>query len=135
MIGSHASTSLAASRAAITIVAGPCSGDLVGGGVTPAGDPAVVGLFKAAAERAGLRIGSGPRVALLGYGARPARADIVVSLDTPYVLALSKAAIAKIALYGSTPEAMTALVDVLVGTAHAPGRLPVSVPGAARMGC
>jgi beta-N-acetylhexosaminidase len=135
VIGSHASTSLAASRAAITIVAGPCSGDLVGGGVTPEGDPTVVGMFKAAAERAGLRIGSGPRVALLGYGALPARADIVVSLDTPYVLALSKAAIAKIALYGSTPEAMTALVDVLIGRAHAPGRLPVSVPGAARTGC
>jgi beta-N-acetylhexosaminidase len=38
-------------------------------------------------------------------------------------------------MYGDTPGAMRALVQVLLGRARAPGRLPVPVPGVERSGC
>ena len=83
-----------------------------------------------AAGAAGLRVGpGGTTVALLAYRYGPASADVVVSLDTPYVLASSRASVAKLALFGSNTEAMTALVAVLTGKASAQGRLPVSVQG------
>ena len=41
----------------------------------------------------------------------------------------------KIAMYGDTPGAMRALVDVLLGRERAPGRLPVPVDDVARTGC
>ena len=43
--------------------------------------------------------------------------------------------LAAIATYGDTPGAMSALVDVLLGRARAPGRLPVDVAGVERAGC
>jgi beta-N-acetylhexosaminidase len=74
-------------------------------------------------------------VALVGYAGGPATADVVVSLDTPYVLGHSAASSARIAVYGDTPGAMRSLVDVLLGRARAPGTLPVPVPGVPRDGC
>jgi beta-N-acetylhexosaminidase len=63
------------------------------------------------------------------------RGDVVVALDTPYVLGRSAAARARLATFGDTPEAMGALVSVLLGRATAPGHLPVPVAGVARDGC
>jgi beta-N-acetylhexosaminidase len=74
-------------------------------------------------------------VALVGYGGSPARGDVVVTTDTPYPLGGSSARVARIAMYGDTPGAMRALVQVLLGKADAPGRLPVPVRGAPRRGC
>ena len=89
-----------------------------------------------AAEDAGLAVGSGEVVRLLGaLPPNPGSGDVVVSLDTPYALAESSATTAKIALYGRTPDAFRALVDVLTGAASAGGRLPVDVPGVQRDGC
>ncbi len=59
----------------------------------------------------------------------------MVSTDTPYSLGRSSARVAKVAMYGDTPGAMRALVAVLTGEAHAPGRLPVAVEGVQRRGC
>jgi beta-N-acetylhexosaminidase len=132
-------TSLAASKrlsaAGITVVSGPCEGRLVGSSVLAVGPGDAVATFNAAAARAGLGTGAGTTVALIGYGGSPRDADVVVSMDTPYPLAASHGAIARIALFGDTPGAMRALVDILLGRAGAPGRLPVPVPGVARTGC
>ncbi|MDQ3424512.1 MAG: beta-N-acetylhexosaminidase [Actinomycetota bacterium] len=135
VIGSHDAVSLRASRAAITVVDGPCSGRLVGDAVLASGDPEAVTAFNAAASAAGLATGSGDTIALLGYGAAAASADVVVATDTPYVLTDSRAAVARIATYGETPGAMRALVEVLLGRAPAPGRLPVPVSGVPSRGC
>jgi beta-N-acetylhexosaminidase len=131
--GDQASEQLSA--AAVTVVDGPCRGRLVGRSVRVTGPDDAVARFEEAAHRAGVRTGRGPLVALVGYGGAPARAAVVVSLDTPYVLADSRAGVAEIALYGDTPGAMRALVDVLTGRARATGELPVHVPGVARTGC
>lgn len=72
---------------------------------------------------------------LIGYHGRARRGSVVVSMDTPYILGPSRARTAKIAVYGETPGAMSALVDVLIGKATAPGRLPVHVAGVQRNGC
>jgi len=89
--------------------------------------------FAAAARQAGIGIGDGPLVTLIGYGGAPAAADVAVSLDAPWPLEKS-AAPAKIALYGRSQEAFDALLAVLAGKATAPGKLPVAVgpqgPGA-----
>lgn len=133
--GSGAAASAALSAAAITQVAGPCGGRLVGDAVSPVGDTAAVATFTAAARAAGLPIAAGgDAVALIGYGGSPATADVAVALDAPYVLAGAQARY-KIATYGDTPGAMRALVDVLTGAAPAPGTLPVRVKGVPRAGC
>jgi beta-N-acetylhexosaminidase len=129
VIGSHGALSQQLSAAAATLVQGTCTGPYVGPAVTPVGDPEAVRRFTSAARAAGLRIGGGRTVALLGYGAQGRPADVVVSLDTPYVLAYSSASVAKIALFGSDPGAMRALVSVLTGRTAARGHLPVAVPG------
>ncbi len=123
------------SAAGATVVSGPCRGRLVAASVRPVGDAALVSRFKSAARRAGLGVGAGTTVALLGHGDRPRRADVVVSTDTPYVLGSSRGRTARIAMYGETPGAMQALVRVLLGRAKAPGRLPVKVAGVPRTGC
>jgi beta-N-acetylhexosaminidase len=130
VVGSHARLSQQVSAEALTVVSGSCAGPYVGDTVTPEGSSAAVAAFAQAARAAGLAVGpGGTTVALLGYGAGPANADIVVSLDTPYVLAASTASVARFALYGADSEAMAALVAVLAGHATARGRLPVSVQG------
>ena len=124
------------SAAAITSVAGSCSGRLVGRQVRVTGPGLAVARFRSAARAAGLRVArkQGTRVRLVGYAGRGVRGDVVVALDTPYVLGHSRAR-AKIATYGDTTGAMHALVSVLLGRTKAPGRLPVDVAGVPRPGC
>lgn len=123
------------SASAVTSVSGPCSGRLVDDQVRVTGDPAAVATFRAFARDAGLRFGRrGTTVRLLGHGDAAARGDVVVALADPYVLGASRARI-RLATYGSTPGAVAALVDVLLGRAPAPGRLPVPVVGVPRPGC
>jgi beta-N-acetylhexosaminidase len=75
-------------------------------------------------------------VRLLASATGAGKGDVVVALDAPYGLGRSTGSAARIALYGRTPEAFAALVDVLTGEASAPGRLPVAVKGLpARAGC
>nr|WP_242680540.1 glycoside hydrolase family 3 N-terminal domain-containing protein [Nocardioides sp. IC4_145] len=75
----------------------------------------------------------GTPVHLVSGGAAPG-SGIVVATDRPSVLGGSAAAV-RIATYGTNPGAMAALVDVLLGRAEAPGRLPVEVSGVERRGC
>jgi len=133
--GSGRGASRALSAAAVTVVAGPCQGRLVGRAVQPVGDPVAVARFAAAARVAGLRVRKGgTRVAFAGYGDLSVQGDVVVAVDSPYVLGRSRATV-KVATYGDTPGAMAALVDVLTGRARGPGRLPVPVAGVRRTGC
>ena len=133
--GSGGPAARALSAAALTVVAGPCQGRLVGKAVRPVGDPVAVAHFTSAARAGGLPVGQrGSRVAFTGYGDGAMRAEVVVAVDTPYILADSRAPV-KVATYGDTPSAMAALVDVLTGSALAPGRLPVPVSGMPRRGC
>jgi beta-N-acetylhexosaminidase len=123
------------SAAAITSVAGPCRGRLVGDRVHVTGPAPAVRTFRAAADAAGLSAGrQGTTVRLIGSGGGPAVGDVVVALGTPYPLGRSRAEV-KLATYGDTPGAMSALVDVLLGQAGAPGKLPVPVAGVPRAGC
>jgi beta-N-acetylhexosaminidase len=96
--------------------------------------------FAAAARNAGISIGKGPLVSLIGAPASPSSpvaaqtpADVAVALDAPWPLAQSTAP-ARIALYGRSPGAFDALAAVLAGHARATGKLPVAVgsqqPGA-----
>ena len=75
----------------------------------------------------------GTRLDLVGSGYPSASSSYVVAVDTPYVLGRTGAPV-RIATYGDTIGAMTALVAFLQGRAPAPGRLPVHVPGV-RRGC
>ena len=59
---------------------------------------------------------------------------MVVALDRPYVLGASRARV-KLATYGTTPGALSALTGVLLGRQPAPGHLPVPVGGVGRTGC
>ena len=134
-VGSSTKQSLALSRAGITVVDGPCRQAIVDGAVQPVGDPDAVAAFTDAADAAGLSVGSGAVVDFVGYGDTSGSGDVVVTTDTPYALGDSQATTARIALYGETPEAMRALVEVLIGERRAPGRLPVRVDGVSRTGC
>ena len=117
-------------------MSGPCSGALVGRKVTVTGPADAVRTFRAAADAAGLRVGRrGTTVRLVGFHGGPAKGDVVVALDTPYVLGRSRGRTARLAAYGQTPGAMRALVAVLQGTATAPGHLPVPVADVPRTGC
>lgn len=110
---------------AVTLVEGECEAELAGeslqiqGGTQQDRDR-----LAAAAQEAGLEVGGGPVVTLLG-GSTPSSGDVVVALDRPEALADSTAE-TKVALYGRTSESFAALVDVLTG-AEAPGALPVEV--------
>ncbi len=123
------------SAGAATLASGACRGRLVGRSVRAYGPSDAVARFNAAAERAGLSTGSGTSVALIGYAGSGRSADVVVTMDTPYALGSSRARVAKVAMYGDTPGAMKALVEVLLGRARASGRLPVPVRGVQRTGC
>lgn len=130
VIGMHDGVSYDASLAGLTVAEGPCSGALVGDGVQlVGGTQADRERFETAAAEAGLSTSGGTSVRLLGGRDSPGRADVVVALDTPYVLGRSQAGTARIALYGRTPQAFRALVDVLLGDAPGKGRLPVAVEG------
>lgn len=137
VVGSHEDIAYAASLAGLTVVDGPCEGPLVGESIqVVGGDDTDRTRMVTAAEAAGLRVGSGDVVRLLGaLPPNPGSGDVVVSLDTPYALAASDASTAKIALYNRTPGGFRALVDVLTGRARSGGRLPVEVAGVERDGC
>ncbi|APF41954.1 beta-N-acetylhexosaminidase [Neomicrococcus aestuarii] len=122
-----ATESQAISAAAITTFGSKCSGPLVSGGIRISGGNATDrARLASAAEEAGLSVGNGTSVALLGTGSAYATADVVVALDAPYGLANSQAT-TKVALYGRTEGAFDALIDVLTGDAEATGMLPVEV--------
>lgn len=124
-----ATASRALSAAAITLVSGTCSGALVTDAVRVSGGTDTDrALFTAAAQDAGLAVGSGPTVLLAPSGAGGS-ADIVVALETPYVLGSARGSTAEFALYGRTAGAFEALIEVLTGKASARGRLPVEVGG------
>lgn len=134
--GSGSALSQRISAAAVTVLAGPCHGPMVPRSVRLAGgsdqDRA---RFARAARDAGISLGAGPLVTLIGYEGVPATGDVVVALDAPWPLAGS-AAPAKVALYGRSQEAFNALAAVLAGKAPATGKLPAAVgPHAPGSGC
>ncbi|MET4133903.1 glycoside hydrolase family 3 N-terminal domain-containing protein [Pseudarthrobacter sp. PvP090] len=132
--GSGSGLSQEVSAAAITVLSGPCDGPMVPASVRVTGGSAQDrARFAAAARNAGISIGKGPLVSLIGAPASPAApatpqspADVAVALDAPWPLAHSTAP-ARIALYGRSPGAFEALAAVLAGHAKAPGKLPVAV--------
>jgi beta-N-acetylhexosaminidase len=85
-----------------------------------------------AAEDARLAAGTG--VGFSGFQDATYDGEVAVATDTPYVLGRVGAPV-RLATYGDTPGAMSALVDVLLGRARATGRLPVDVAGVDRDGC
>ena len=134
--GSGEALSAKISARAITVVAGRCKGASVPGSVRVAGGtPVDRARFAAAAKDAGIALGRGPLVTLIGYGGGPVKSDLAVALDAPWPLAQS-AAPTKIALFGRSPGAYKALLAVLAGKAGAPGKLPAAVgPYPAGTGC
>ncbi len=127
-----ASTRLA--RAAVTSVAGPCSGRLIGHQVVVKGAAAKARLIPLLRQRGVRVVRTGAPVIALGAYGWPRNVDVAVAVDRPGPLSQVKARV-KIASFGSTNAAMNALVEVLLGERSAPGRLPVSVPGLPRQGC
>lgn len=135
LIGSNDELSYEESLAGMTVVQGTCGTPLVGSSIQVAGGTETDrARLSSAAEAAGLTVGAGEVVQLLS-GAEPAAGDVVVALDAPYPLGTSEATTARIALYGRTPAAFRALVDVLQGSATAGGTLPVTVDGVDQTGC
>ncbi|MDF8263172.1 glycoside hydrolase family 3 protein [Luteipulveratus flavus] len=138
-VGAHHADALALARASVTQISGPCGAAAVTGGVRiSGGTQADRSRFGAAARRAGLRVGSGTTVRLLGGGAYNAGTGessgsqggtgrVMVGLDTPYALRGGPAGATRIAAYGRTPETFQAVVEVLTGKRKATGRLPVAV--------
>lgn len=80
------------------------------------------------------RLATGTSIGFTGYQDAVRDGEIAVATNTPYVLGTVQAPV-RIATFGDTPGAMSALVDVLLGKAEAPGSLPVPVPGVERNGC
>lgn len=80
------------------------------------------------------RLAAGTAVGFTGFHDAPVDGAIAVATDSPWVLGRVSAP-TRIATYGDTPGAMQALVDVMLGKAVAPGRLPVRVAGVGRPGC
>ena len=118
------------SASAVTVVDGVCDAPLVTDSLQiRGGEEADRARLTEAAQEAGLSVGSGPVVTLVGSARGTGQGDVVVALDAPFGLAESTASEdgALVALYGRTPGAFDALVDVLTGEAEAPGALPVQV--------
>lgn len=85
-------------------------------------------------SREDARLAAGTAIGFVGYRDAPVDGAIAVATDAPWVLG-SVTAPVRIATYGDTPGAMWVLVEVLLGRAPAPGRLPVRVRGVERAGC
>lgn len=118
------------SASAITVVDGVCGEPMVTDALQiRGGEIADRERLAAAAQEAGLSVGSGPVVTLVGSARGTGQGDVVVALDAPFGLEGSSASEdgALVALYGRTPGAFDALVEVLTGEAQAPGALPVQV--------
>ncbi len=92
---------------------------------------AALARWTAAEER---RLAGGTRIGFSGFQDATYDGEVAVATNTPYVLGTVGAPV-RLATYGDTPGAMSALVDVLLGRAGAPGRLPVEVAGVERRGC
>ncbi|WP_433090314.1 glycoside hydrolase family 3 protein [Dactylosporangium sp. CA-052675] len=130
-----------AAAAAITVLRGKCSGALVTGPVrvTAAGADTAKGWLEEALRGAGAEVVTqgGAEVRLVGYGRGSAdlssTATATVALDTPYVLGSAKGTL--LATYSGSRASMSALADVLLGKAKAPGRTPVPVPGLPATAC
>ena len=80
------------------------------------------------------RVSGGTQIGFSGFHDAPVGGEVAVATDSPWVLARVEAP-TRVATYGDTSGAMGALVDVLLGRATAPGRLPVTVAGVERRGC
>ena len=132
----------AVAAAAVTVLAGSCSGPLVGDRVritTSAGRSQQASWLAEALAAHGITAGAdGDVVHLVGYGDGSsdlsARAAVTVAMDTPYVLASARSPV-RIATYSSTEVAMQALAGFLAGGAPAPGRSPVAVNGLPDSAC
>ncbi|PKH43555.1 beta-N-acetylhexosaminidase [Nocardioides alpinus] len=85
-------------------------------------------------DREDARLAGGTSVGFSGFHDAPVDGEVAVATDSPWVLGRVSAP-TRIATYGDTPGAMDVLVQVLLGEAPAPGRLPVKVAGVARTGC
>ncbi|QIK75447.1 glycoside hydrolase family 3 protein [Nocardioides piscis] len=92
---------------------------------------AALARFEAAEDA---RLAAGTNIGFTGYQDATHDGEVAVATNTPYVLG-AVAAPVKVAAFGDTPGAMSALVDVLLGRARAPGTLPVAVEGVQRRGC
>jgi beta-N-acetylhexosaminidase len=129
--------------ASITILRGACTGPLLTGPVTVTAaegrEVARVNLVKAL-QAAGVPVqaAGGKVIHLVGYGDSPADLDpgaaMTVMMDTPYLLASAKSP-TLIATYSSSKLSLTALAAVIAGTAKAPGKSPVTVPGLPATAC
>lgn len=136
VVGTHHDVSREVSAAAVALVEGECEGPYVGPSIRLAGGTETDRQrLAAAAEAAGLGVGAGDLVTLVGVAGSSGSGDVVVALDTPYGLASSSARTASLALFGRTPQAFAALVDVLTGRSPAPGELPVDIPGVEEPSC
>jgi beta-N-acetylhexosaminidase len=80
------------------------------------------------------RLAAGTQVGFTGFHDAPVDGAVAVATDSPWVLGRVTAP-TRIATFGDTPAAMDVLVEVLLGEAPAPGRLPVRVAGVERPGC
>jgi beta-N-acetylhexosaminidase len=80
------------------------------------------------------RVAVGTPIGFSGFHDAPVDGTVAVATDSPWVLGQVDAP-TRIATYGDTPAAMDVLVEVLLGQAPAPGRLPVRVAGVSRTGC
>jgi len=132
VLGTARPQSAQVSAAAVTMLPGPagCGVPLVSGSVRVSGGTEQDrSRFAAAAQRAGLTVGSGPTVVLLSRPTSTGTGDVVVALDAPYGLGSSQATLARVALFGRTDAAFDALLAVLTGRALPQGRLPVAVAG------
>ncbi|WP_420115191.1 glycoside hydrolase family 3 N-terminal domain-containing protein [Pseudactinotalea sp.] len=132
-VGAAGSAVAALEAAAITVVAGECSGALAGPRIHVRGGTADAwNAFADAAQEAGLEVvpleqEADTDVRLLVSGSDgAASADVAIALDSPYPLADSPAD-TLIAAYSTDATTMAALAQVLTGEASAPGTLPVAV--------
>jgi beta-N-acetylhexosaminidase len=139
----HRAAAAKASAAAVTVLRGGCRGALVPRGpvrVTGSGGRDQQTQWLGEALRAqGYTVGAGgPEVRLVGYGDGSSdlsgAAAVTVAMDAPFVLRGGKSPVL-LATYSSTQASMTALAAVLAGTAPAPGRSPLEVPGLPRSAC
>ncbi len=115
----------------VTLVSGTCQADLASTGIQiQGGNETDRARLSAAAEAAGIPVGQGLDVVLLGSAQGTAGGDVAVALDNPGALDDATAE-TQIALYGRSAESFEALVEVLDG-GEAPGALPVAVGEAER---
>ncbi|WP_432829822.1 glycoside hydrolase family 3 protein [Dactylosporangium sp. CA-092794] len=130
-----------AAAAAVTVLRGPCNAPLVTGKIrlTAAGADTARGWLAESLRAAGAEVVTegGTEVRLMGYDHGSAdlspSAGVTVALDTPYVLGQAKGTL--VATYSATRASMSALADVLLGKAKAPGRTPVPVQGLPPTAC